>query len=92
MGALGIVGRALDYTLAGVRGGGAVAYYTGGEKAPADLVLTGRWDSMKSATHYLHEAIAISAWLRISPEAQRKVDAMKGLLVDLCGCSPNPGG
>ena len=56
----------LPYTPASLRGGGAI-YHFNKNRSLSELMFAGRWDSMKTLSHYMQEGLATSALCKLDP-------------------------
>jgi len=70
------------YTPGSLRPGGAIAHHLAHNDL-GRLLFHGRWDSVKTVQHYLHEGVAVSVAAQIEPAAARLVLAMSRLLDEL---------
>ena len=68
----------LPYSPASLRGGGAVALLQ--SLGLSELMFRGRWDSVKSLTHYLQEGLAGLAICHLSPATAAVVNQLAALL------------
>ena len=70
------------FSLAGLRAGGATDHFNHFANIAA-LQYRGRWDSIKSVSHYVQQANGILALSRLDPITQGKVDALAAVCGDL---------
>jgi len=70
------------YTPGSLRPGGAIAHHLAHNDL-GRLLFHGRWDSVKTVQHYLHEGVAVSVAAQIEPAAAKLVLAVSRLLDEL---------
>jgi hypothetical protein len=76
------IGCNVHYSLASLRGGGAIAALQTGKFGLAELMFRGRWEQAATMHHYLQETLAASAAGQLTRESQNRIEMLCVLLAE----------